>query len=49
MTNVQVAAPPIVLIQMLTSCWTSQALYVAAKLGIADLLRGGAAVERDAR
>src|SRR5262249_55124424 len=27
--------------QMLTSYWVSQALYVAAKLGLADLLRDG--------
>lgn len=33
-------APP-VLFQMATSYWTSQAIYVAAKLGIADLLANG--------
>src|SRR5579862_9026554 len=29
------------ILQMLTGYWMSQAIYVAAKLGIADLLRGG--------
>jgi hypothetical protein len=33
--------PPATLVQMLTGCWISQALYVAATLGIADLLREG--------
>jgi O-methyltransferase domain/Dimerisation domain len=33
-------APP-VLFQMATAYWTSQAIYVAAKLGIADLLANG--------
>ncbi len=30
-----------VLLQMITGYWTSQAIYVAAKLGIADLLKSG--------
>ena len=30
------------LLQMITGFWTSQAIYVAAKLGIADLLKDGA-------
>ena len=30
--------PPMALLQMATSVWISQALYIAAKLGIADLL-----------
>ncbi len=34
--------PQIVLMQMATSNWISQAVYVAAKLGIADLLKDGA-------
>jgi len=34
------AAPP-VLFQMATAYWVSQAIYVAAKLGIADLLKDG--------
>jgi O-methyltransferase/methyltransferase family protein len=41
MTNVHVGAPPLALLHMMTGCWLSQALYVAAKLGIADLLQEG--------
>jgi hypothetical protein len=33
--------PPLALFQMATGYWLSQALYVAAKLGIADLLKDG--------
>lgn len=33
--------PPVTLLQMMTGYWVSQALYVAAKLGIADHLAGG--------
>ena len=33
--------PPVTLLQMMTGYWVSQALYVAAKLGIADLLADG--------
>jgi hypothetical protein len=33
-------SPP-ALFEMATAYWLSQAIYVAAKLGIADLLRGG--------
>ena len=44
MTNVDVGAPPMALLHMVTGCWISQALYVAAKLGIADLLQGAAVV-----
>jgi hypothetical protein len=33
--------PPATLLQMMTGYWVSQALYVAAKLGIADLLAEG--------
>jgi hypothetical protein len=32
---------PLVLFQMATSYWVSQAIYLAAKLGIADLLKDG--------
>lgn len=32
---------PATLLQMMTGCWVSQAFYVAAKLGIADLLADG--------
>lgn len=39
MTNVHVGAPPLALLHMVTGCWISQALYVTAKLGIADLLQ----------
>ena len=35
------APPSVVLWQMLTGYWISQALYVAAKLGIADLVAAG--------
>ena len=35
------APPQVALIQMLTGYWVSQALYVAAKLGVADLLVDG--------
>lgn len=40
--NSQSAPPEIVLTQMITGSLGSQAVYVAAKLGIADLLTGGA-------
>jgi O-methyltransferase domain/Dimerisation domain len=33
--------PPLALLQMATGFWASQAIYVAAKLGIADLLKEG--------
>jgi len=33
--------PPAVLMQMMTGYWVSQALYVAAKLGLADLIADG--------
>ncbi len=33
--------PAVVMLQMLTGYWISQALYVAAKLGIADLVAAG--------
>ncbi len=36
MTNIP---PPQLLLQMLTGYWVSQAIYVAAKLGIADLVK----------
>jgi hypothetical protein len=36
------ATPPhVALLQMMTGYWVSQSIYVAAKLGIADLLGGG--------
>ena len=34
-------SPPEVLIQMITGFWISQAIYAAAKLGIADLVKDG--------
>jgi hypothetical protein len=34
-------APPVALIQLTTGCWISQAVYVAAKLGVADMLMDG--------
>lgn len=33
--------PKLALLQMITGFWVSQAIYVAAKLGIADLLKDG--------
>ncbi len=33
--------PPVALLQLVTGYWVSQAIYVAAKLGIADLLKDG--------
>jgi O-methyltransferase domain/Dimerisation domain len=33
--------PPMALVQMMTGYWVSQSLYVAAKLGVADLLANG--------
>src|SRR4051794_12146363 len=35
-------APPLVLLQMMTGYWGAQAVYIAAKLGVADLLTDGA-------
>src|SRR5919112_5581325 len=35
------APPPVTLLQMMTGYWVSQALYVVAKLGVADLLSDG--------
>jgi hypothetical protein len=37
----QAAPPPVALTQMTAGGWVTQAVYVAAKLGIADLLAGG--------
>jgi hypothetical protein len=37
----QSVPPPVTLLQMMTGYWVSQALYVAAKLGVADLLADG--------
>jgi hypothetical protein len=38
-----IASAPVMLLQMMTGYWLSKAVYVAAKLGIADLLSDGAA------
>jgi hypothetical protein len=35
------APPPATLLEMMTGYWLSQALYVVAKLGVADLLVDG--------
>jgi hypothetical protein len=35
------APPPVTLLEMMTGYWVSQALYVVAKLGVADLLVSG--------
>jgi methyltransferase family protein len=42
-TTVATASPAATLLQMMTGYWVSQAIYVAAKLGIADLLVDGPA------
>jgi len=34
-------SPPVALLEMMTGYWVSQALYVVAKLGVADLLVNG--------
>jgi hypothetical protein len=39
MDNDRAAASPAVLLHMLAGCWVAQALYVCAKLGVADLLQ----------
>ncbi len=56
-TGVGAIPPPAALLHMMTGYWVSQAIYVAAKLGIADLLADGpvgsaelaAATDTDAR
>lgn len=40
-TTAGASPPPVTLLQMMTGYWVSQAIYVAAKLGIADLLVDG--------
>jgi hypothetical protein len=40
-TDASTVPPPATLLQMMTGYWVSQALYVAAKLGVADLLADG--------
>jgi hypothetical protein len=39
---VETLPPPVALLNLTIGHWTTQAIYVAAKLGIADLLRDGA-------
>lgn len=41
-TGPNIAPAPVMLLQMMTGYWLSKAVYVAAKLGIADLLSDGA-------
>lgn len=36
--------PPAILLQMMTGYWGAQAVYIAAKLGVADLLNDGPSV-----
>jgi hypothetical protein len=38
LTGSTATPPPVALVHMMTGYWVSQAIYVAAKLGIADLL-----------
>jgi len=45
--NPKSMTPPEALLQMITSSWISQAIYVAAKLGIADLLKDGSKSSSD--
>jgi SAM-dependent methyltransferase len=40
-THATAVPPPVALLQMVTGYWVSQTIYVAAKLGIADLLKDG--------
>lgn len=40
-TSAGTLPPPAILLQMMTGYWVSQAIYVAAKLGVADLLVDG--------
>jgi hypothetical protein len=40
-TAISTPPPPAVLLQMMTGYWLSQAVYIAAKLGVADLLVDG--------
>jgi len=40
-TGIGANPPPVTLLQMMTGYWVSQAIYVAAKLGLADLLADG--------
>ena len=39
--------PPVVMLQMIQGFWISRAIYVAAKLGIPDLLKGGPQSSKD--
>jgi hypothetical protein len=39
--------PPVVMLQMIQGFWISRAIYVAAKLGIPDLLNGGPQSSKD--
>jgi hypothetical protein len=41
MTNPIAPPPPAILLQMMTGYWGAQAVYIAAKLGVADLLADG--------
>ena len=41
MTNPIAPPPPAILLQMMTGYWGAQAVYIVAKLGVADLLTGG--------
>src|SRR5262245_51710972 len=40
-TQATAIPPPVALLQLVTGYWVSQSIYVAAKLGIADLLKDG--------
>ena len=42
MTNTNQLPPGIRLNQMITGCWVTQAIHVAAEFGVADLLKSGA-------
>lgn len=41
MKSANAASPSMTMLHMATGCWVSQAIHIAAKLGIADLLQDG--------
>ena len=48
MTSANAASPSMTMLHMATGCWVSQAIHIAAKLGIADLLQEDGAKSCDA-
>ena len=41
LSNAAADVPPAIMLQMITGYWTSQAIFAAAKLGIADFVKDG--------